>query len=137
MKKKKSKGGQKLRLWVPPCVFIYENAIALWVMETENSLWLFSVSITQKSENWMMETELSFGQTTFLLWVPPFLSYELWKLRIELSNLVGQTTSKILGGHGQRGSATVNVCLWFICFNVYLCIFSCLNIDESRKKYLT
>ena len=41
-----------------------------------------------------METELSFGQTTFLLWVPPFLSYELWKLRIELSNLVGQTASK-------------------------------------------
>ena len=40
-----------------------------------------------------METELSFGQTTFLLWVPPFLSYELWKLRIELSNLVGQTAS--------------------------------------------
>ena len=40
-----------------------------------------------------METELSFGQTTFLLWVPQFLSYELWKLRIELSNLVGQTAS--------------------------------------------
>ena len=54
-KKKKSKGGQKLRLWVPPCMFIYENAIELWAMETE----------------------LSFGQTTFLLWVPPFLSYEL------------------------------------------------------------
>ena len=27
--KKWSKGGQKLRLWVPPCVFIYENAIEL------------------------------------------------------------------------------------------------------------
>ena len=27
--KKKSKGGQKLRLWVPPCVFIYGNAIEL------------------------------------------------------------------------------------------------------------
>jgi len=40
-----------------------------------------------------METELSFGQTTFLLWVPPFLSYELWKLRIELSNLISQTAS--------------------------------------------
>ena len=41
-----------------------------------------------------METELSFGQTNFLLWVPQFLNYELWKLRIELSNLVGQTASK-------------------------------------------
>ena len=42
-----------------------------------------------------METELSFGQTTFLLWVPPFLSYELWKLKIEISNLVGQTVSQV------------------------------------------
>ena len=42
-----------------------------------------------------METELSFGQTTFLLWVLPFLSYELWKLRIEISNLVGQTISQV------------------------------------------
>ena len=38
-----------------------------------------------------METELSFGQTTFLLWVPPFLSYELWKLRIELWKHLVQT----------------------------------------------
>ena len=43
-----------------------------------------------------METELSFGQTTFLLWVPPFLSYELWKLRIELWKLLVQTSSKVL-----------------------------------------
>ena len=40
-----------------------------------------------------METELSFGQTTFLLWVPPFLSYELWKLRIELLEHLIQTGS--------------------------------------------
>ena len=53
-------------------------------METENSLWLFSVSITHNSKirelsdgNRVMKTELSFGQTTFLLWVPQFLSYEL------------------------------------------------------------
>ena len=38
----------------------------------------------------------SFGQTTFLLWVPPFLSYELWKLRIELWKLLVQTGSKVL-----------------------------------------
>ena len=43
-----------------------------------------------------METELSFGQTTFLLWVPPFLSYDLWKLRIELWKLLVQTGSYIL-----------------------------------------
>ena len=41
-----------------------------------------------------METELSFGQTTFLLWVPPFLSYELWKLRIELWKHLVQTGPK-------------------------------------------
>ena len=43
-----------------------------------------------------METELSFGQTTFFLWVPPFLSYELWKLRIELWKLPIQTAPKQL-----------------------------------------
>ena len=42
-----------------------------------------------------METELSFGQTTFLLWVPPFLSYELWKLRIELWKHLVQTGSRL------------------------------------------
>ena len=41
-----------------------------------------------------METELSFGLTTFLLWVPPFLSYKLWKQRIELSKNSIQTASK-------------------------------------------
>ena len=70
-------------------------------METENSLLLFSVSITHNSKirelsdgNRVMKTELSFGQTTFLLWVPPFLSYELWKLRIELWKYLVQTGSK-------------------------------------------
>ena len=37
VKKKKRVKGQKLRLWVPPCVFNYKNAIELWVMKTENS----------------------------------------------------------------------------------------------------
>ena len=72
-------------------------------METKNSQNVFSVSITHNSkirelsyENRVMETELSFGQTTFLLWVPPFLSYELWKLRIELRKLLIQTGSNNL-----------------------------------------
>ena len=38
-----------------------------------------------------METE-----NNFLLWVPPFLSYELWKQRIELSKSSIQTGSKSL-----------------------------------------
>ena len=59
-------------LWDRVSSFIYKNTIELWVMETE----------------------LSFGQTTFLLWVPPFLSYELWKLRIELWKLLVQTSSE-------------------------------------------
>ena len=55
-------------------------------MEIENNLRLFSVSITHNSKI----RELNDGnrvivfQTTFLLWVSPFLSYELWKQRIEL-----------------------------------------------------
>ena len=67
-------------------------------METENSQNVFLISITHNSKirelsdgNRVMEIELSFGQTTFLLWVPPFLSYELWKLRIELWKHLVQT----------------------------------------------
>ena len=71
-------------------------------METENSQNVFSVFITHNSKikelsygNRVMKTELSFGQITFLLWVPSFLSYELWKLRIELRKLLIQTGSKL------------------------------------------
>ena len=35
-------------------------------------------------------------QTTFLLWVLPFLNYELWKQRIELSKKAIQTAPKCL-----------------------------------------
>ena len=67
-------------------------------METENSQKLFSVSITHNSKI----RELSDGnrvivcQTNFLLWVPLFLSYELWKQKIELSKNSIQTCSKNL-----------------------------------------
>ena len=66
-------------------------------METENSQKLFSVSITHNSKIRELsdENKVIVCQTTFLLWVPPFLSYELWKLRIELQNLPIQTASKI------------------------------------------
>ena len=58
---------------------------------------MFSVSITHNSKI----RELSDGnriivcQTTFLLWVPPFLSYELWKLRIEIPKKPIQTPPKL------------------------------------------
>ena len=64
-------------------------------METENSQKLYSVSKTHNSKI----RELSDGnrvivcQTNFLLWVPLFLSYELWKQRIELSKNLIQTGS--------------------------------------------
>ena len=50
---KKSQSGQKLRLVLfagPSCVFNYKNVIELWVIETENSQKLFSVSITHNSK---------------------------------------------------------------------------------------
>ena len=55
-------------------------------METENNQNVFLVFITHNSKI----RELSDGnkvivcQTTFLLWVLPFLNYELWKLSYEL-----------------------------------------------------
>ena len=83
LKKKKSKGGQKLRLWVPPCVFIYENAIELWVIETENSLWLFSVSITHNSKI----RELSDGNKVIVwpnnLFIMGPTIFELWVMETE------------------------------------------------------
>ena len=102
-RKKKVKSCQKLRLGTvcgSPIVFNYNIAIELWVMETKSSQNVFSVSITHNSKI----RELSDGnrvivcQTIFLSWVPPFLSYELWKLRIELRKQLNQTTSKSLFG---------------------------------------
>ena len=67
-------------------------------METENSQQLFSVSITHN----LKIRELSDGnrvivcQTTFLLWILPLLSYELWKQRIELSKKTIQMAPKCL-----------------------------------------
>ena len=67
-------------------------------METKNSQKLFSVSITHNSKI----RELSDGykiivcQTTFLLWVPSFFSYKLWKQRIELSKKAIQMAPKKL-----------------------------------------
>ena len=65
-------------------------------METENNQNVFSVFITQKSENWVIETELFISQMDFSLWVPPFLSFELWKQIIKLWKQIIQTASKIL-----------------------------------------
>ena len=90
-------------------------------METENSQNEFSVSITHNSKI----RELSDGnrvivcQTTFLLWVLPFLSYELWKLRIELRNLPIQTAPKygVNFGCGKRSLALLYYyAIVFLCF---------------------
>ena len=66
--KKEVKSGQKVRLVLfvgPLCVFNYNIAIELWVMETKNSQNVFSVSITHNSKirelsdgNRVIETEL-------------------------------------------------------------------------------
>ena len=77
-RKKKVKSGQKLRLVLfagPSCVFNYKNAIELWKQSYGNRVIVC--------------------QITFLLQVPLFLSYELWKLRIELQKLLIQTGSKV------------------------------------------
>ena len=84
--KKKGKGAAELWLVGPLCVFNYKNVIELWVMETENSQNVFLVSITHNSKIRELSDEIRVivCQTTFLLWVPPFLSYELCKQKIEL-----------------------------------------------------
>ena len=89
-KKKKSQKAVKSYGWVlfvdSLCVFNYNIVIELWVMENKNSQNVFSVFITHNSKI----RELNYGnrvivrQTNIELWIPLFLSYELWKLRIEL-----------------------------------------------------
>ena len=82
-------------------------------METENSQKLFSVSITHNSKI----RELSNGnrvivcQTTFLLWVPSFLNYELWKQRIELSKKAIQTAPQSLAQGAALGLGLLGQCL--------------------------
>ena len=117
-----------MRLWVPPCVFIYENVIELWVMETKNSQNVFSVSITHNSKikelsdgNIKLETELWLAKQTFFLelrWVPPFLRIELWKLRIEWWELPIQTAPKspvFVWAFMQRCSFLCNLSIF--CYN--------------------
>ena len=91
-KKKKVKSGQKLWLVLFVgllCVFNYNIAIELWVMEIENSQNVFLVSITHNSKirelsdgNRVMETELSFTKQPFCygshyFWI---MNYENWEL---------------------------------------------------------
>ena len=89
-KKKKRKKSQLVKScgWVgPSCVFNYKNVIELWVMKTENSQKVFSVSITHNSKirklsdgNKKLKTELWLAKQTFfweLRWVPPFLRIEV------------------------------------------------------------
>ena len=114
-------------------------------METENSLLLFSVSITHNSKirelsdgNKVMETELSFGQTTFLLWVLPFLSYELWKLRIELWKHLVQTGSRSLNGDpgliDGRGLCQVANFIGHVEMRTCVCISTCSIELATRPK---
>ena len=64
-------------------------------METENSQNVFSVSITHNSKIRKLSdgNRVLMHQTNIELWVSPFLSYELWKLRIELWKQAIQTVS--------------------------------------------
>ena len=91
MKKEEEKKSQKLRLVLfagPSCVFSYKYAIELWVMETENSQNVFSVSITQlknqRIEWWKQSYRLpnnlfAMGPTIFELWV---METENWVMEI-------------------------------------------------------
>ena len=98
VRKKKKKKSQLVKRcsWVgSSCVFNYKNVIELWVMETENSQKVFSVSITHNSKirelsdgNKKLKTELWLAkQTSFYNWDGSHhfweLSYENWELSDE------------------------------------------------------
>ena len=78
-------------------VFNYNIAIELWVIETENRQNVFSVSITHNSKIRELSDRnrvMDFPNKLFVM-VPPFLSYELWKLRYKLWKLLNLTPPKI------------------------------------------
>ena len=81
----------------PIYVFNYNIVIELWVMKTENKPNVFSVSITHNSKIRELSdrNRIMTSQTTFLLWVSPFLNYELWRLRYELWKLLNQIPPKL------------------------------------------
>ena len=108
--KKKNQSGQKLRLVLfvgPSCVFNYKNTIELWVMETENSQKLFSVSITHTSKirelsdgNRVMETKLSFAKQPFCygshyFWVMSYGNRELSYLKRQSKRPLSITSIKL------------------------------------------
>ena len=82
-KKKKVKRWSKVAAVGPSCVFIYKNTIELWKLKTENSLLLFSVSITHNSKI----RELSDGNRV-IVWpnnlfaIGPII-FELWVMKTE------------------------------------------------------
>ena len=66
-------------------------------MKTKNSQNVFSISITHNSKIRELsdENRVFCSQTDIELWVPLFLSYELWKLRIELRKQTIQAPPKL------------------------------------------
>ena len=83
-----------------------------------------------------METELSFVKKTFLLWVPPFLSYELWKLRIELRNLPIQIALEYAQKRKKKAqhffySSFLFPCPTFILFFHFFFFFYCCKPEAS------
>ena len=88
-KKKSVKKWSKVAAMGPLCVFNYNIVILLWIIKTENSQKLFSVSITHNSKirelsdgNRVMETELLFAKQTFCygshhFWVMSYGNREL------------------------------------------------------------
>ena len=97
----------------------------------------------------MIETELSCSQTDIELWVSPFLSYELWKLRIKLQKQAIQTTSYLLSTYlinytmGMMKSATFRnelFSVWATFLIIFLGSADCISAysledSENRKRY--
>ena len=114
----------------PSCVFNYKNAIKLWVIETENSQKVFSVSITHNSkirelsdENKKLKTELWLAKPTFFeIWDGSHhfweLSYGNWKLSDENCQ-----------------SKQPLIFLTFLVFYYWIVIFSKFHTGEQETNF--
>ena len=109
----------------PSYVFNYKNVIELWVMKTENSQNVFSVSITHNSKirelsdgNRVMETELSFVKQPFC-----YGSNHFW---------VMSYGNRELSNQKRQSKRPLSICLYFQC--PYHHLVSLRTLINSSKK---
>ena len=136
-KKKKVKRWSKVAAVGPLYMFNYNIAIELWVMETENSQKLFSVSITHNSKirelsdgNRVIvcQTELLFAKQSFYygsrhFWVMSYGNRELSYQKTQSKQALGGSYGLWVKSNLQGWSGIRFLCMWSCGSQVFNLVF--------------